>query len=211
MAMKKRLTHTWRFLKELHAEWQADGCFQLAAALSYYTVFSIAPMFAVIITVAGYFLGTEAVTGELYAQIQGYIGPQSAIAIQSMVESINQESNSLLATVVGGAMLLFSASAAFAALQNALNKIYKVKVEVETNAWAVVLNRLLSFVMVLVIGFLLVLSLMLDIVLNVLADYAQRIGELCSADFRRLLGLPAETDAHGPLIRHYNLALCPDI
>ena len=93
MAMKKRLTHTWRFLKELHAEWQADGCFQLAAALSYYTVFSIAPMFAVIITVAGYFLGTEAVTGELYAQIQGYIGPQSAIAIQSMVESINQESN----------------------------------------------------------------------------------------------------------------------
>lgn len=185
--MKKRLAHTWTFIKELYAEWQADDCFQRAAALSYYTVFSIAPMFAVIITVASYFLGRDAVTGELYAQIKGFVGTEAAASIQTMVETINQDSNSLLATVVGGAMLLFSASAAFAALQTALNKIYKVKADVETNAWVVVMNRLLSFVMVLVIGFLLVLSLILDVVLNVLAGYMQRISVDYSASMLEVL------------------------
>ncbi|MES2733657.1 MAG: YihY/virulence factor BrkB family protein [Bacteroidota bacterium] len=173
--MKKRLTHIGIFLKELYAEWVADSCFQLAASLSYYTVFSMAPMFAVVITVASYFLGREAVTGELYMQVEGFIGPQAAASIQTMVESINQEKSSWVAKVAGGAMVLFSATAAFAALQNALNKIYKVKVDVETNAWALVLNRIFSFIMVLVIGCLLVVSLLLDVILNVLAGYLQRI------------------------------------
>jgi membrane protein len=73
--MKQQLLKVWTFLKDMYAEWQADACFQLAAALSYYSVFSLAPIIVVAVSVAGYFFGREAVTGEMYEQIRDSSGP----------------------------------------------------------------------------------------------------------------------------------------
>jgi membrane protein len=173
--MKERLLKFWTFIKEMYAEWQADACFQLAAALSYYSVFSLAPIIVVAVSVAGYFFGREAVTGEMYEQIRGLIGPDGATAIQKMVESAYLQDRGLFPTVIGLLTLLFSATIAFTALQDALNKIYKVQADPQSGIVAMVINRLLSFALVLAIGFLLMVSLTVDIIINVLDDYIQRI------------------------------------
>jgi membrane protein len=173
--MKERLLKIWTFIKDMYAEWQADACFQLAAALSYYSVFSLAPIIVVAISVAGYFFGREAVTGEMYEQIRELIGPDGAKAIQGMVESAYLQERGLFPTVIGLLMLLFSATVAFTALQDALNKIYKVQADPQSGILSMVINRLLSFALVLAIGFLLMVSLTVDIIINVLDDYIQRI------------------------------------
>ena len=173
--MKERLLKIWTFIKEMYAEWQADACFQLAAALSYYSVFSLAPIIVVAVSVAGYFFGRDAVTGEMYEQIRGLIGPDGATAIQKMVESAYLQDRGLFPTVIGLLTLLFSATIAFTALQDALNKIYKVQADPQSGILAMVINRLLSFALVLAIGFLLMVSLTVDIIINVLDDYIQRI------------------------------------
>src|SRR6478736_4144190 len=85
--MKKFFINIWSFMKEMYDEWTKDNCFQLAASLSYYTLFSIAPMMIVAISLAGYFFGREAVTGELFGQIRSLVGPEGASAVQTMVES----------------------------------------------------------------------------------------------------------------------------
>jgi len=173
--MKERLLKIWTFIKDMYAEWQADACFQLAAALSYYSVFSLAPIIVVAVSVAGYFFGREAVTGEMYEQIRDLIGSDGAAAIQKMVESAYLQDRGLFPTVVGLLTLLFSATIAFTALQDALNKIYKVQADPQSGILAMVINRLLSFALVLAIGFLLMVSLTVDIIINVLDDYIQRI------------------------------------
>ncbi len=173
--MKKYVVNTWTFIKEMYAEWQADSCFQLAAALSYYSVFSLAPIIVVVISVAGYFFGREAVSGEMYEQIRGLIGADGASAIQGMVESAYLQERGLFPTIVGLLTLLFSATVAFTALQDALNKIYKVQADPNSGIMAMVINRLLSFALVLAIGFLLMVSLTIDVIINVLDDYIQRV------------------------------------
>jgi membrane protein len=173
--MKKFFLNIWSFMKDMYAEWQADSCFQLAAALSYYSVFSLAPIIVVVISVAGYFFGREAVSGEMYEQIRQLIGPDGASAIQKMVESAYLQERGLFPTVIGLLTLLFSATVAFTALQDALNKIYKVAVDPQSGIVAMVINRLLSFALVLAFGFLLMVSLTVDIVINVLDDYIQRV------------------------------------
>jgi membrane protein len=169
--MQKGFGRIWSFVKELYAEWQADGCFQLAAALSYYTVFSIAPMVTIMINVTSYFLGEEAVTGELYDQLSGLLGPEGAESIQTMVQNSHRQQKGLLATVIGTATLLVSATGAFAALQDALNKIYQVKVDPTGGVWVVVFNRLLAFGMLLCIGLLLASSLLLEVAFSALRDF----------------------------------------
>jgi membrane protein len=173
--MKQQLLKTWTFIKDMYAEWQADACFQLAAALSYYSVFSLAPIIVVAISVAGYFFGRDAVTGEMYEQIRGLIGADGAAAIQGMVESAYLQERGLFPTVIGLLTLLFSATVAFTALQDALNKIYKVQADPQSGIVSMIINRLLSFALVLAIGFLLMVSLTVDIIINVLDDYIQRI------------------------------------
>jgi membrane protein len=172
--MRKRVGHIWSFVKELHAEWKADGCFQLAAALSYYTFFSLVPMVTIMVNVTSYFLGEEAVTGELYGQLSGLLGPEGAADIQKMVQNSHRQQQGLLATVIGTATLLLSATGAFAALQDALNKIYQVKIDPTGGVWVVVFNRLLAFGMLLCIGALLASSLLLEVVFSALRDFLHR-------------------------------------
>ncbi len=173
--MKNYFLNLWSFIKEMYEEWTADSCFQHAAALSYYTVFSLAPMIVVVIAVAGYFFGREAVTGEMYHQIKGLIGPEGAKGIQTMVESAYRENQGLLPTIIGSATLLFSATVTFTALQDSLNKIWGIQSDSKKGILAVIINRTLSFAMVLTIGFLLMVSLSVDIVLSVLSHYIQRV------------------------------------
>src|SRR3989337_2506843 len=112
--MKKKFSNVFSFLKEMYAEWTADNCFQLAAALSYYTLFSIAPMLIIVISVAGYFFGEEAINGEIQRQLGALIGKDGAIAVSKMIQSAYIDAGKgLLPTIIGVATLFLSATLAF--------------------------------------------------------------------------------------------------
>jgi membrane protein len=173
-------------LRDTIQEWQTDKVSLWAAALAYYTMFSLAPLLLIAIAVAGSIFGEEAARGELVAQIQGLIGKEGAEAIQSMIQSTQRsQSGGAIATIVGIATLLFGASGVFGQLQDALNTIWNVKPKPGLGWKSFIKSRFLSFAMVLVIGFLLLVSLVLSAILagistfftNYVQDFAA-VGQL---------------------------------
>jgi membrane protein len=148
-------------LKSTFSEFKQAECSNLAASLSYYTVFSLAPMLLVIIAVASLFLGQEAVTGALFHQIRGLVGDDAARAIQTMMENAYKPKSSMIATAIGIITLIFGSTGVFAQMQNCLNKIWAVKPKPkQKRQWLrQIQNRFLSFGMLLGIGFLLLVSL----------------------------------------------------
>ena len=163
--MKAKALSTWRFAVEVYEEWTEDNCFRLAAALSYYTIFSLAPIVLIVITTAGLFFGREAVTGEVYHQIHDLIGDEGAKAIQDLVENAYFEDKKGLAAWISVITLIFSATVTFSVLQDSLNTIWKVKVKPERGFIKFLVPRVLSFAMVVAIGFLLMVSLIINTLL----------------------------------------------
>jgi membrane protein len=153
--------------------WLEDGALRLSAALSYYSIFSIAPLLVIVMGLVGWFYGADAVRGELYGQLRGLVGPQSAETIQSMVISASRPAESKLATFSGLGLLILGASGVFGQLKDALNTIWKVKARSGVGIWPMMREYLLSFGMVLVIGFLLIVSLMLTSVLSAFSHWIE--------------------------------------
>lgn len=163
MNFKAIMANRWLgLLKRSFDGWMEDKALRLSAALAYYSIFSIAPLLVITIGIAGLVLGEEAVTGELYAGLKSYVGAQSAAAIQSMVESASKPSQGVMATVAGFVMLLLGASGVFGELKDALNTIWGVALKPGQGILAMVRGKFLNFGMVLVIGFLLLVSLLLS-------------------------------------------------
>lgn len=160
-------------LKKTFAEFSHAECATLAASLSYYTVFSLAPMLVVIIAVSSLFLGQEAVTGALFAQIRGLLGDQAAATLQGMLKNAYHPKESVLATVIGVVVLAFGSTGVFAQLQRCLNKIWGVHAKPrEKKQWLKqIQTRFISFGMLLGIGFLLLVSLAMSAALAGLWGY----------------------------------------
>ncbi|TVQ12070.1 MAG: YihY/virulence factor BrkB family protein [Leptolyngbya sp. DLM2.Bin27] len=148
--------------KETFKEWGEDKVSRLAAALAYFTVFSIAPLLIIAISVAAIFFGEEAARGQIVDQIQGLMGPEGAAAVESMIANANQAQGGLVATIIGVVTLLFGASGVFAQLQDALNTIWEVAPKPGQGIANFVRSRFLSFGMVLIIAFLLLVSLVIS-------------------------------------------------
>ena len=167
-----RLQDGFKLIKDTVTEWSEDNVPLLAAALAYYTVFSLAPLLLIAIAIAGFFFGEEAARGEIIGQIQGLVGKEGAQAIQAMIQNANQPgSGSTIATITGVVVLLFGASGVFGQLQVALNTIWEVKPKPGNGIKSFLQSRFLSFAMVLVIGFLLLVSLVLSAVLAAVSSY----------------------------------------
>ena len=147
-------------LLETFQEWNRDNAPRLAAALAYYTAFSIAPLLIVIIGVVGAVFGEEAARGEIVGQIQGAVGPDAAQVIQDLIQNANRAEGSLLATIVGVVTLLLGATGVFAQLEGSLNTIWNIPPQ-QGGVVAFLKNKLLSLGMILVVGFLLLISLVL--------------------------------------------------
>lgn len=157
-------------LKDTVTEWQADKVPLLAAALAYYTVFSLAPLLIIVIAIAGFVFGPEAARNQLDEQIQGLVGPQGADAIQTMIQSAYRPSSGIVATVVSLVTLLLGASGVFAQLQDALNTIWEVPPP-KDGVKGMVKARASSFAMILVIGFLLLVSLVVSAALAGIGNF----------------------------------------
>ena len=158
--------------------WQDDGL-RLGAALSYYTVFSLAPVLILSVGVAGLVFGAEAASGRIVAELRGLMGPEGARAIQTLIERASLRPDAgWSATLFGLATILFGASGAFAELQHALNSIWDAKPPRRSGWLTILRTRVLSFSMVLAIGFLLLVSLVVSAGVAALDDLAGDAGRL---------------------------------
>ncbi|MBD2102916.1 YihY/virulence factor BrkB family protein [Leptolyngbya sp. FACHB-261] len=158
-------------IKETITEWNEDKASRLAAALAYYTVFSLAPLLIIAIAVAGFVFGEEAARGQLDDQIQHLVGAEGADAIQAMIQGASKPSSGRIATIIGIVTLLFGASGVFGQLQEALNTIWEVAPKPGRGIVGFIKDRFLSFSMVLGTGFLLLVSLVLSAILSGISAY----------------------------------------
>ncbi len=161
----------WAFLKNVHAEWTEDKAHQLAAALAYYTAFSLAPLLVIAIAVTGQVFGEEAVRGEIVRQFRGLVGESGAKVIQEMVLSAGRDRSGLIASAIGLATLIFGASNMFYQLKDTLNNIWDVTPQVESGVWEIIKNRFLSVLMVIGTCFLLLVSLVVDATISAASGY----------------------------------------
>ena len=165
----------WWVLKRALVGWWNDNVPRLGASLAYYTLFALSPVLLVATAIAGLVFGAEAVRGEIVGQIQGLVGHQGAQAVQAMLENAAHPSSSIPATIIGLVTLFLGATGAFLELQTALNAIWRVKPRPGTNVRAFVVQRLISFGLVVGVGFLLLVSLLVSAALSALRRYLGRI------------------------------------
>jgi membrane protein len=152
-------------LKETYREWSEDNCLRLGAALAYYTIFSMAPLLVIVIAIAALAFGKQAAEGEILGQLEGLLGAEGAETVGGMVERASQPAAGILATLGGVVMMGIAASGLFGELQGALNEIWEVPPRPSRGIVVLLKERLASFSMILVIGFLLLVSLVLSAVL----------------------------------------------
>ena len=158
-------------LKCTVSEWFEHRAGSMGAALAFYTVFSLAPILVLVIAIAGWFYGPQAAQGELFTQLRGLVGSQGAEAIQLVLAGARNKQEGRLATLIAGGLLLFGATTVFAELKASLDAIWQVPPLTRGSAWDVIRTRLLSFGMVLVLAFLLMVSLVVSAALALLEKY----------------------------------------
>lgn len=152
-----------------------DNAFKLAAALSYYTVFALGPLLIIVISLAGLFYGEDAAEGSIYFQLNGLLGPEAAKQIQDIINNIQQTEASTTGAIIGGIILLIGATGVFTEMQDSINYIWSVKAKPKKSWVKYLSNRLLSFSIVIGMGFLLLVSLVINAVLNAISARLTRI------------------------------------
>ncbi|NJM72019.1 MAG: YihY/virulence factor BrkB family protein [Scytonema sp. RU_4_4] len=161
--------------QETFHEWSKDKASRLAAALSYYTIFSIAPLLIIVIAIAGAVFGEDAATGAIRAQLQDLVGKDGAGVIQEAIKNANQPKTGTIASIISVIVLLFGATGLFNELQDALNTVWEVQPKPGRVMKNMVRQRVTSFTMVLAIGFLLLVSLVISAVLAALIGYFKNV------------------------------------
>ncbi|MEO6422779.1 MAG: YihY/virulence factor BrkB family protein [Candidatus Nitrotoga sp.] len=159
-------------VKETFSAWIDDHAPSMGAALAYYTMFSIAPLLLIVVSVAGLIFGVEVARGEIFAQLQSLMGNTGALAVQGLLESVSQPTESLTAAIIGVVLLLIGATTVFAELQEDLDRIWRApKRTKDAGIFGLIRTRVLSFGMILGIGFLLIVSLILSAALAALGKW----------------------------------------
>jgi membrane protein len=162
--MKILLKDTWSILKQSFADFIGNKVFKLSAALAFYTIFSLPAMLIIIISVSGIFYGREAIEGTLYHQIAAFVGNDAALQIQQSIRGAALSKSSYFATIVGVTTLIFGATSVFSEIQDSINHIWKLKAKPRKGKGflKMLINRLLSFSIVVSLGFLLLVSLLIN-------------------------------------------------
>lgn len=158
-------------LHQTYKEWQEDEPFRLSAVVSYFAIISLPGLLVIVVQVAGLIFGEAAVEGEIVSQISESVGEDTAEDIQEMIAKASQSEDSTIANIFGIGTLIFGATGVFYHLQKSLNKIWEVKADPELGIKKLIKDRLFSLGMVLVIGFLLLISLALSSILSVLSNW----------------------------------------
>jgi membrane protein len=181
----------WKVLVATFMGFINDNGLKLSASLAYYTIFSLAPLLIITISLAGLFVPPDVATGRLYPEISHYVGPQAALQIQAVLKNLQLAGKSFTAVIIGVVVLLLGASSIFVEIQDSLNIIWRVKAKPKRGWLKLIQNRFLSFSLIISLGFLLLASLIVNLVIHALGGWIERF-------------LPAVTKL---LIEGINLAL----
>ncbi|MBD2714050.1 YihY/virulence factor BrkB family protein [Microvirga sp. STR05] len=175
MATHYRFSDIVNIFKTTAAEFMVNNSFRHAAALSYYTIFSLPPLLLIVITVASSMYGGEAVTGQVYGQLRGFVGADSAKFLQDSIAEFTKQQKGGVAAIIGIGTLIFAATTFFVTLQESINDIWNLKVKPRNGIWQFVRDRLLSFGLILSVALLLLISFVISAMLSVFTDYLQRL------------------------------------
>lgn len=174
--MKFTFKNIWAVLKQAFSDFGTLGITRMAAALAYYTVFSIAPMLLVIITICSVFFGREAIEGRIYHQITSFVGSDAAAQIQELIKNAALSPHITLASVIGIVTLILSATGVFAEIQSSINTIWRLKANPKKGGIIkILLTRLLSFSMIVSLGFILMVSLIINAAMDAIVDRLTQI------------------------------------
>jgi len=158
--------------KEAINAWLDDSAQSMGAALSYYTIFSLAPLLLIVMSIAGVAFGEEAARGELFLQLRGLLGDDAAATVESLLAVLNKPSENITASVVGVGLLIIGATSVFGELQNSLDRIWRVPVtNQKSGLWKLLRERFLSFGLILGLAFLLMVSLVIGAFLSALGKW----------------------------------------
>lgn len=166
--IKKRARNFFILVKESAVNFIADDALKFSASLSYYTIFSIAPMLIIAIGIGSFLFGRAAIEGHLFEQINSIVGNDAAHQIQEMLRHTTLKRNNAMATVIGIAVFFIGATGVFGEIQSTINKIWGLKAKPKKGIIKYLVNRVFSFAMVISIGFLMVVSLMASTVIGIL-------------------------------------------
>lgn len=170
VSMKKHVIGLFQFIKKVVLEFFDDNVLKYGASLSYYTVFSLAPMIIIIIGICGLIFGRDAVQGQVYGEIKDLVGPAAAIQIQDTIKNIHLTKDTPVATVVSIVILLIGGTGIFGEIQDSLNRIWGLKIKARKTWWKLIVSRLLSFSIIICFGFVLMVSLLLNALIAVIGD-----------------------------------------
>jgi membrane protein len=161
-------------LRDTFKEWYAEDPFRQSAVIAYYAIFSLPALLVLIVSIASAFFGTEAVMGNLSEQVGSSMGDATAEEIENMVANATLKGNSLLATIIGIAVLAFGATGVFAQLQKSLNTIWEVEATPKKQFLKILKDRLFSFGLILSIGFLMLISFVVSSLLASMNDWMEQ-------------------------------------
>ncbi len=170
--MKIKFKKTGALLKTALKKWWARDPFKESAVIAYYAIFSLPGLLVVIITIAGYFFGADAINNHVSRQIASVFGADTAKQINEMIEVAGESKNSLWASIIGGVTILVGATGVFAQFQKSLNIIWEVKADTsKSGIWSLIKVRLFSFGLIVAIAFIMMVSLMVSAILNAFGNW----------------------------------------
>ena len=169
---KPTFAEWWALVKTAASAWVDDYAPSMGAALSYYMIFSMAPLLLIVISIAGIAFGAEAARGEIFGQLQGLMGADAAKAVEGILANVSKPSEGITATVIGVAVLFVGATSVFGELQTSLDRIWRAPERDKAGGlWSLLRARLFSFGMILGIAFLLMVSLVMGAVIAALGKW----------------------------------------
>ena len=167
--MKNKFLFFFRFIKQVITEFIADNVLKYSASLAYYTVLALAPLLVIVLFTSSVFFGKAAMSGELYTEIKGMVGNEAATQIQGAIQNIHLSKDNFVATGIGATILLVSATGIFGEMQDSLNRIWGLRIKSRKVWWKLILDRLISFSLILSLGFVLIVSLALNALVAILS------------------------------------------
>ena len=165
-----QIKYIWQAIVQSFKSFSEDKIPKLSASLAYTTVFSFGPLLVVIIFLCSIFFGQEAVQGHIYNQMKGFVGPDTALQLQTIIKNASLSGKSTTAAVIGIITLLISATAVFAEIQDSINTIWGFKAKPQKGLWLILRARFLSFSVIISLGFLLLVSLALSSIIEGLSE-----------------------------------------
>jgi membrane protein len=161
----------WYLLKQTFVAFIEDKAIQLSASLSYYTIFALPPLLIIIISLIGIFFGADAVKGEIFGQIKGFVGNTTALQIQEMIKNTKLSGSNTFATIIGIIILIVVASGMFAEIQDSINYIWGIKTKPRHGLIKFMYNRLMSFSMIGSIGLILIVVIIINSLMDILGSH----------------------------------------